>query len=221
MVKRNICEICFQSNSERKREKNNERKRQKDRTERRDRKTGHLIVTLSSMFLSTSPSPAPSTQPDSFIEGSFHIYISHFHLYRLHFLFNPAAFLKVALPHVFPYPLYPLRLRLKLILCIQGGPHEHQIAAVATQLKEAMTPEFKTYIQQVKKNAQALAAALMARGHVLATGGTENHLLLWDLRPHGVTGSKMEKLCDAIHVTLNKNAIYGALAGWGVWLVVL
>eukprot|EP00051_Salpingoeca_urceolata_P031742 m.12790 g.12790 ORF g.12790 m.12790 type:complete len:457 (-) comp4358_c0_seq2:121-1491(-) len=92
---------------------------------------------------------------------------------------------------------------------LQGGPHQHQIAGVATQLKEAMTPEFKVYIQQVKKNCQALANALIAKGHRLATDGTENHLLLWDLRPHGVTGSKMEKICDAVHITLNKNAICG------------
>ncbi|EDQ86091.1 uncharacterized protein MONBRDRAFT_11208 [Monosiga brevicollis MX1] len=92
---------------------------------------------------------------------------------------------------------------------LQGGPHEHQIAAVATQLKEVASPEFKQYIQQVKKNCKALAAALVEKGHALATGGTDNHLILWDLRPHGVTGSKMEKLCDAIHITLNKNAILG------------
>eukprot|EP00055_Hartaetosiga_balthica_P011162 m.49935 g.49935 ORF g.49935 m.49935 type:complete len:550 (+) comp7479_c0_seq2:83-1732(+) len=92
---------------------------------------------------------------------------------------------------------------------LQGGPHEHQIAAIATQLKEVMTPEFKTYIQQVKKNTKALGDALMEKGHTLATGGTDNHLILWDLRPHGITGSKMEKICDAIEITLNKNAIYG------------
>lgn len=80
-----------------------------------------------------------------------------------------------------------------------------------------MTPEFKQYIQQVKKNAQALAKALVAKGHVLATNGTENHLILWDLRPHDITGSKMEKICDALHITLNKNAIYGkAMRGDGV-----
>eukprot|EP00045_Choanoeca_perplexa_P017152 m.243356 g.243356 ORF g.243356 m.243356 type:complete len:461 (+) comp17462_c0_seq4:119-1501(+) len=92
---------------------------------------------------------------------------------------------------------------------LQGGPHEHQIAAVATQLKEVATPAFKTYIQTVKSNCQALAAALVGKGHVLATGGTDNHLILWDLRPHGLTGSKMEKICDAVDITLNKNAILG------------
>jgi glycine hydroxymethyltransferase len=63
---------------------------------------------------------------------------------------------------------------------LQGGPHEHQIAGVATQLKEVMTPEFKIYSQQVKKNASALAARLASKGYKIASGGTENHLVLWD-----------------------------------------
>ncbi|KAG5175968.1 serine hydroxymethyltransferase 2 [Tribonema minus] len=92
---------------------------------------------------------------------------------------------------------------------LQGGPHEHQIAGIATQLKECMSPTFKTYIQQVKKNAAACAARLVEHGYTLCTGGTENHLLLWDLRPQGLTGSKMEKICDAVHITLNKNAVQG------------
>lgn len=92
---------------------------------------------------------------------------------------------------------------------LQGGPHEHQIAGVATQLKEAMTPEFKVYIQQVKKNARAMGEHLMKLGYKLCTDGTENHLILWDLRPAKVTGSKMEKVCDACSITLNKNSIIG------------
>jgi glycine hydroxymethyltransferase len=102
---------------------------------------------------------------------------------------------------------------------LQGGPHEHQIAGVATQLKEVMTPEFKAYVQQVKANAAALAAALTELGYTMATGGTENHLVLWDMRPQGVTGSKMETLCDKAFITLNKNAVYGdrsALSPGGV-----
>ncbi|CAM9894251.1 unnamed protein product, partial [Choristocarpus tenellus] len=90
---------------------------------------------------------------------------------------------------------------------LQGGPHEHQIAGIATQLKECMTPEFKEYIVQVKKNASACADELVSRGYTISTGGTENHLLLWDLRPMALTGSKMEKICDAVHITLNKNAV--------------
>jgi glycine hydroxymethyltransferase len=92
---------------------------------------------------------------------------------------------------------------------LQGGPHEHQIAGIATQLKEVMTPEFKLYIQQVKANAKALAATLVGHGYTMATGGTDNHLVLWDLRPTGVTGAKLEKLCDECCITLNKNSVFG------------
>jgi len=92
---------------------------------------------------------------------------------------------------------------------LQGGPHEHQIAGVATQLKEVMTPEFKIYSAQVKKNAAALGAKLVSLGYSLATGGTDNHLVLWDLKPQGITGSKFEKVCDAVCITLNKNCVPG------------
>ncbi|KAG5500567.1 hypothetical protein JKF63_03662 [Porcisia hertigi] len=92
---------------------------------------------------------------------------------------------------------------------LQGGPHIHQIAAVATQLKEVASPEWRSYAKQVKANARALAAALTEGGEALASGGTDNHLLLWDLRPHGVTGSKVEKLLDMAHITANKNTIVG------------
>jgi glycine hydroxymethyltransferase len=92
---------------------------------------------------------------------------------------------------------------------LQGGPHEHQIAGIATQLKEVLTPEFKVYSQQVKKNASALAEKLSSMGYTIASGGTENHLVLWDLKPMGVTGSKYEKVCDAVNITLNKNCVPG------------
>lgn len=92
---------------------------------------------------------------------------------------------------------------------LQGGPHEHQIAGVATQLKEVMTPEFKEYSVQVIKNAQALAGYMKDKGYKLATGGTVNHLVLVDLRPMGITGSKMELACDVANITLNKNAVLG------------
>jgi glycine hydroxymethyltransferase len=92
---------------------------------------------------------------------------------------------------------------------LQGGPHEHQIAGVATQLKEVMTPEFKLYSQQVKKNASALASKLASMDYKIATGGTVNHLILWDLKPLGLTGSKFEKVCDAVSITLNKNCVPG------------
>lgn len=102
---------------------------------------------------------------------------------------------------------------------LQGGPHEHQIAAVATQLLEVQKPEFKEYIRQVKANCSHLADTLMSRGYTVCSGGTDNHLLLWDLRPQKVTGSKMETLCDHVGITLNKNAVLGdrsALSPGGV-----
>ena len=92
---------------------------------------------------------------------------------------------------------------------LQGGPHEHQIAAIATQLKEVATPAFADYTRQVVANARAVAAALTALGYVMATGGTDNHLVLWDLRPTGVTGAKMQAVCDESSITLNKNSVFG------------
>merc|ERR1711908_71530 len=87
--------------------------------------------------------------------------------------------------------------------------HNHQIAALATQLKEVATPEFATYIKQVKANAAALGEFLVSKGQKLATNGTENHLMLWDLRPHGLSGNKVEKVLEKVHITLNKNAVHG------------
>lgn len=71
---------------------------------------------------------------------------------------------------------------------LQGGPHNNHIAALAIALKQVATPEYKAYMQQVKRNAKALASALERRKCRLITGGTDNHLLLWDLRPLGLTG---------------------------------
>jgi glycine hydroxymethyltransferase len=92
---------------------------------------------------------------------------------------------------------------------LQGGPHVHQIAGIATQLKEVVTPEFRAYSEQVVKNSRALAARLISLGYTLATGGSDNHLILWDLRPQGLTGSKLQTLCDHCAITLNKNAVPG------------
>merc|ERR1712146_645655 len=81
------------------------------------------------------------------------------------------------------------------------------------------TPEFKEYSKQVCENAKALGDALIAKGHKLASGGTDNHLVLWDLRPHGLTGSKLEKVCEAASISLNRNAVHGdasALSPGGV-----
>merc|ERR1712050_731050 len=102
---------------------------------------------------------------------------------------------------------------------LQGGPHNHQIGALATQLLEVKSPAFVEYSKAVVQNARTLAASLMENGHKLASGGTDNHLVLWDLRPHGLTGSKLEKVCEAASISLNRNAVHGdasALSPGGV-----
>ena len=91
----------------------------------------------------------------------------------------------------------------------QGGPLEHVIAAKAICLKEAMAPEFKAYAHNVVKNASVLADALLEEGFDLVTGGTDNHLMLADLRPMNITGKELQARCDLNHITLNKNAIPG------------
>ncbi|KAA3479392.1 serine hydroxymethyltransferase 6-like [Gossypium australe] len=92
---------------------------------------------------------------------------------------------------------------------LQGGPHNNHIATLAIALKQVATLEYKAYMQQVKRNAQALASALLRRKCRLITGGTDNHLILWDLRPFGLTGKIYEKVCEMCHITLNKIAICG------------
>jgi glycine hydroxymethyltransferase len=91
----------------------------------------------------------------------------------------------------------------------QGGPLEHVIAAKAVALVEAATPAFKAYAAQVVKNAQALAAALVARGYAIVSGGTDTHLMLVDLRPRNLTGKEAEQLLDRASITVNKNTIPG------------
>ena len=90
---------------------------------------------------------------------------------------------------------------------IQGGPLEHVIAGKAVCFGEALEDSFKAYQHQVVLNAKALAEALMAEGFDLVSGGTDNHLMLVDLRPMGITGKEMEKRLDEVHITVNKNAI--------------
>ncbi|MDK2925438.1 MAG: glycine hydroxymethyltransferase [Bacillota bacterium] len=90
---------------------------------------------------------------------------------------------------------------------IQGGPLMHVIAAKAVAFKEALTPEFKAYQERIVANAQALAKGLMDRGFTLVSGGTDNHLLLVDLRPQGLTGKEAERILDEIGITANKNTI--------------
>jgi glycine hydroxymethyltransferase len=90
---------------------------------------------------------------------------------------------------------------------IQGGPLMHVIAAKAVALKEAMTPEFKTYQEQIVKNAGALAAALVKHGFRLVSGGTDNHMMLVDLTATGLTGKVAEEALDKAGITVNKNTI--------------
>lgn len=89
----------------------------------------------------------------------------------------------------------------------QGGPLEHVIAAKAVCFKEALSPEFKSYAQQVVKNTQVLGETLKKRGLDLVSGGTDTHLLLVDLRPKNLTGDVVEKALEKAHMTCNKNAI--------------
>lgn len=90
---------------------------------------------------------------------------------------------------------------------IQGGPLMHTIAAKAVCFKEALDPSFKTYAEQVVKNASVLADTLIAEGFKLVSGGTDNHLMLVNLTDTGVTGKEAEKMLDEVGITVNKNAI--------------
>ena len=89
----------------------------------------------------------------------------------------------------------------------QGGPLMHVIAGKAVALKEAMEPEFKTYQQQVAKNAKAMVEVFLERGYKVVSGGTDNHLMLVNLTDTGVTGKEAEKMLDEVGITVNKNAI--------------
>merc|ERR1712195_442800 len=111
------------------------------------------------------------------------------------------------------------RIDMAVFPALQGGPHNHQIGGLAAQLLEVNTPEFVEYSKNVVANAKTLAEALMAKGHKLASDGTDNHLVLWDVRPHGLTGGKIEKVCECASISLNRNAVHGdvsALSPGGV-----
>lgn len=90
---------------------------------------------------------------------------------------------------------------------LQGGPHDHVTAAKAVCFREAMKPEFKEYAAQIIKNAQALAQSLTHKGYRVVTGGTDNHLMLLDLRAVNVSGTDAESILDSVSITLNKNTI--------------
>jgi glycine hydroxymethyltransferase len=90
---------------------------------------------------------------------------------------------------------------------LQGGPHNHQTAAIAVALLEASQPSFMEYGKQIVKNAQVLAEALTSAGLRLITGGTDNHLILADVSPYNITGKEAERLLDTVGITLNANLI--------------
>ncbi|HUY85000.1 MAG TPA: serine hydroxymethyltransferase [Candidatus Dormibacteraeota bacterium] len=90
---------------------------------------------------------------------------------------------------------------------LQGGPHNHQTAAIAVALREAATPEFKAYGQQIVKNAKKLAASLNDKGYQLVTGGTDNHLLLIDLTNKKISGAEAERALGKAGITVNKNTV--------------
>ncbi|XP_050206503.1 serine hydroxymethyltransferase 3, chloroplastic [Mercurialis annua] len=92
---------------------------------------------------------------------------------------------------------------------LQGGPHNHTIGGLAVCLKHAQSPEFKAYQKQVISNCKALADRLVELGYKLVSGGTDNHLVLVDLRPLGIDGARVEKILDIASITLNKNSVPG------------
>ncbi|KAK9793736.1 hypothetical protein WJX73_005989 [Symbiochloris irregularis] len=92
---------------------------------------------------------------------------------------------------------------------MQGGPHNHTISGLACALKQAHTPEFKEYQEQVLKNSFAMAERFTEKGHRLVSGGTDNHIVLVDLRPKGVDGSRVERVMELAHIAANKNTVPG------------
>ncbi|KDP34120.1 hypothetical protein JCGZ_07691 [Jatropha curcas] len=92
---------------------------------------------------------------------------------------------------------------------LQGGPHNHTIGGLAVCLKHAQSPEFKNYQKQVISNCRALAKRLVELGYKLVSGGSDNHLVLVDLRPLGIDGARVEKILDMASITLNKNSVPG------------
>ncbi|KAF6121689.1 serine hydroxymethyltransferase 2 [Phyllostomus discolor] len=101
------------------------------------------------------------------------------------------------------------RINFAVFPSLQGGPHNHAIAAVAVALKQASTPMFREYSLQVLKNARAMADALLDRGYSLVSGGTDNHLVLVDLRPKGLDGARAERVLELVSITANKNTCPG------------
>lgn len=92
---------------------------------------------------------------------------------------------------------------------LQGGPHNHTISGLAVALRAAATPEFREYQRQVVANSRALAARLSSLGYSIVSGGTDNHLILVDLKPSGIDGARVQTVLDLVSITLNKNSVPG------------
>lgn len=92
---------------------------------------------------------------------------------------------------------------------LQGGPHNHTIAGLAVALKAATKPEFIEYQKQVIANAQALSNKLVKLGYTIVSGGTDNHLILVDMKPSGIDGARLQTVLDLVSITLNKNSVPG------------
>lgn len=92
---------------------------------------------------------------------------------------------------------------------LQGGPHENTIAAIATAFKQAASPEFKTYQEQVVTNSKVLSQSLTDLGYRIVTGGTDNHIVWVDLRPQGLNGARAERILEEISIACNKNTVPG------------
>ncbi|KAK4296748.1 hypothetical protein Pmani_017097 [Petrolisthes manimaculis] len=107
--------------------------------------------------------------------------------------------------------MYDLEERINFALFpgLQGGPHNHAIGAVAIALRQAATPEFRAYQEQVMSNCKTMANALLKRDYKLVSGGTDNHLVLVDLRPKGLDGARVETICNSCNITVNKNSVPG------------
>ena len=104
---------------------------------------------------------------------------------------------------------WPMQIDDTVFPALQGGPHNHQIAGIAYQLGQVMLPEFRDYMAQVRTNARTLAAELQSHGYRISTDGTDNHIVLVNLAGLGITGSKLEKVCEMVDISVNKNSVPG------------
>lgn len=104
---------------------------------------------------------------------------------------------------------YEEKINMAVFPGLQGGPHNHTITGLAVALKQATTGEYKAYQEQVLSNCSKFAQTLMKRGYELVSGGTDNHLVLVNLKPKGIDGSRVEKVLEAVHIAANKNTVPG------------